>query len=125
MPDEVRSVAVAQYATRGTVKYTDGDPTLPQAAALFAALPLATEAITLLLFYETRWEFFAVGMVIAVSFGVVFVAMSLMFLLAQLTFSSGPQKLHRFFRNSRLAIVLLVLNVLATPGLVWLFIKYK
>ena len=122
--ETIQPSVIPEYGTSITPKQTDGDPTLPQGAALFSALPIVLASLTLILLLETHAMFFKCGMVIVIAFGPVFLGIAVLFLLAHLGLMSGPHRFRRFLRTSRLAILLLILNIPATAGIILLAIKY-
>jgi hypothetical protein len=115
---------IPEYSISVTPKQTDGDPTLPQGAALFSALPIVLQSLTLILLFETHATFFKWCLVIVIAFGPVSLGIAVLFLLAHVGLMSGPHRFRRFLGTSRLAILLLLLNIPTTAGLIFLAIRY-
>ncbi len=111
---------VPEYADPTRFKHANGDPTLPQAAGLCGAMPIALEILALMFWLPTRAQFFAVAGVIIIAFSAFFFVIGILFLVAHVILMSGPGKLRRLLSTSWVALLLLILNFPSAAGVIWI-----
>ena len=116
----VTQMIVPEYADSRRFKHVNGDPTLPQAAGLCGALPIALEILVLMCWLPTRAEFFAIAGIIVIAFSAFFTVIGILFLIAHVILMSGPGKLRRFLSTSWVSLLLLILNVPSAVGVIWI-----
>ncbi len=111
---------VPEYADAIRFKHVHGDPTLPQAAGLCGAIPIALEIMAFMFWLPTRAEFFAEAGIIVIAFSGFFFVVGSLFLLAHVILMSGPGKLRRLLSTSWVALLLLILNLPSAAGVIWI-----
>jgi hypothetical protein len=109
-PSPTPALVVPEYAQPLQAELTHDQYVLGRIAAWFGALPLALGCVDFLLWIPTRSDVFALGGLLTIFLGLLCTFLGGLLLLIQLCSIRGAGKFKIFFKTSRFAIFLILVN---------------
>ena len=117
------ALLVPEYAAPLQAELTPTQQSLATSAAWFGAIPLALGCIDFLMWVVFRDDIFAFGGLIIILIGLLLTFIGGLLLLILLCSIRGTGKLKLFFKTSRLAIFLILVNYPVAYGIILMVIQ--
>jgi hypothetical protein len=111
---------VPEYASHFQAELTENHRLLARLATCFGALPLTLGIFDFLVWIPTRAHVFELGGLLIILLGLLCTFIGALLLLIQLCSIRGSGKLKLFFRTSRLALFLILVNYPVALGIIYL-----